>query len=144
MPVIHFHLPKGSFEPAKISRLVVEASTLYAETLACPIDRVRAMAHLVDPDCMAVGGRLISEGGLAAPCFEFLVLEGRPLGECRRLLSGFTRLVVDVLGADASTVRGACWPIAPEHWGIAGLPASQVRQDEIRSRLHAAMPHPDA
>lgn len=127
-----------------VSKLVVEASALYADILACPIERVRAMAHLVEPDCMAVGGRLVSEGALAAPCFEFLVLEGRPAEQCQRLLSGFTRLVVDILGADATTVRGACWPIAPAQWAIAGVPASQLRPDEIRSRLHAAMPHPDA
>lgn len=134
MPIVHFYLSSGSFEKANVSRLLVEASALYAEVLNCPIDRIRAMAHTIDPSQFAVGGRLVSDGGVPAPYFEFLVLEGRPLEQRHRLLSGFTQKIMDVLGVEIDVVRGCCWAIPPEHWAIAGAPASQVRSSEIQSR----------
>ena len=83
---------------------------------------------------MAVGGKLLSQGGPAAPYFHFLVLEGRPIEQCHRLIEGFTDLVVEILRAERSLVRGGCWPIPPQYWGIGGTPASLTRVQEIAAR----------
>ena len=89
---------------------------------------------------VAVGGRLLSEGGAFAPYFHFLVLEGRPLDECQRLLTGFTDLVVELLGAERALVRGGCWPIPPRYWAIGGTPASVIRTAEIAARAETDRP----
>lgn len=139
MPVVHFYLPSDTFPKEDVGRLLVQASAIYADVLGCPIERVRAMAHLIDLSHFAVGGELVSDGGATAPCFEFLVLEGRPLEQCHRLLAGFTQKIVEILSVEADSVRGGCWTIPPAHWSIAGVPASHVRLDEIRSRTDTSV-----
>lgn len=134
MPIVEFHLSAGRHDDAAVGRLLLAASQLYAEVLQSPIERVRALAHMHAAQHVAVGGRLQSEGGALAPYFHFLVLQGRPLDQCHRLLSGFTGLCVDCLGVEREQVRGGCWPIPPEHWAIAGSVASVARAREIAER----------
>jgi 4-oxalocrotonate tautomerase len=83
---------------------------------------------------MAVAGELLSDGGVEAPYFHFLVLEGRPIEQCNQLLAGFTDLVVELLKVDRSWVRGGCWPIPPQYWAIGGQSASLMRANEIKAR----------
>lgn len=131
MPIIHFHLVEGTATPAQERRLLIEASQLYAAVLACPIDRVRAFIIPYRPSHAAVAGIMMEEGGLSAPYFEFLVLEGRPLDQRQRLLTGFTALVVEILGVDAGTVRGHCKRVQPEEWCIGGRMAQDIRGTDI-------------
>lgn len=138
MPIVEFHLSAARHDDAAIGRLLVDASQLYAEVLQAPIERVRAVAHTHQPCHVAVAGRLQSEGGELAPYFHFLVLEGRPVEQCQRLLGGFTDLCVSHLGVARGVVRGGCWPIAPEYWAIAGNAASVMRAREIAERASAA------
>lgn len=134
MPILEFHLARGSYRDEQIAALLTTSSQTYARVLKSPIERVRVFAHLHEPQHVAVAGRLVSEGGSAAPYFHFLVLEGRPLAECQALIVAFTDLCVEHLGAPRELVRGGCWPIPPQYWGIGGVPASQVRSGEITIR----------
>ncbi len=134
MPIIHFHLAEGRYSDAQQRRLLIESSQLYAEVLRCPMDRVRAYIQHYPQRLVAVAGELLSEGAVDAPYFHFLVLEGRSLAERHALLSGFTDLLVDCLGAERGRIRGGCWPIPPEDWAIGGTPASVARAAEVAAR----------
>jgi phenylpyruvate tautomerase PptA (4-oxalocrotonate tautomerase family) len=65
------------------------------------------------------------------------VLEGRPVEQRHRLLSGFTDILVDVLGVARSRVRGRIIQVHPDDWAIGGVPASGARRDEIAARAAA-------
>ena len=59
-----------------------------------------------------------------APYFTAIVLEGRPVEQRHRLLAELTDLLVDVLGATRSRVRGRIIQVPPDDWAIGGVPAS--------------------
>lgn len=134
MPILEYHLAEGRYGDEQLEQLLVRSSHLYATVLESPLERVRVYAHFFKPGHMAVGGRRVAEGAPDAPHFRFLVLEGRPLAQCHRLLEGLTDLMVDILQVDRTLLRGACWPISPQHWSIAGTPASVARAAEIAAR----------
>ncbi|QAU33007.1 tautomerase family protein [Janthinobacterium sp. 17J80-10] len=134
MPVINFHIVEDKYTQGQLECLLLESSKLYAEVLNAPMERVRAFVTLHKKSLFAVAGKMVSSGQADAPYFSFIVLEGRPLEERHRLLTGFTELVVDILGARRELVRGGCTPIHPENWCIGGAPASVVRKTEIRAR----------
>ncbi len=138
MPIVHFHLVDGAASAEAEARLLTRASELYARTLDAPMERVRAFITAHAPGRFATAGRLVSEGGGEAPYFEFFVLAGRPLAQRQALLAGFTDLLVDILGARRELVRGTCRQIAPEDWGIGGVPTSVLRASEIEARAQAA------
>ncbi|MGH8518174.1 MAG: tautomerase family protein, partial [Panacagrimonas sp.] len=129
---------EGQYSDAQCEKLLVESSKLYANVLKSPMDRVRVVIHLHKPSMVAVAGVLMNQGGKSAPFFFFLALLGRPIEERHALLTGFTDLVVEILGAERSAVRGGCWTIAPEDWGIGGTPASVLRAAEVKARADAA------
>ncbi|MFA5119664.1 4-oxalocrotonate tautomerase family protein [Zavarzinia sp.] len=131
MPIVHFHLIEGGATPEQERRLLLDASRLYAEVLECPIDRVRAFIQPYAPGRAAVAGEMVSEGAAPAPYFEFLVLEGRPLEQRQRLLTGFTDLLVEILDVERSRIRGHCKRVQPEEWSIGGRPAAELRRQDI-------------
>lgn len=134
MPILNYHLPEGEYTEEQCKELLEKSSQLYAEVLKCPIDRVRVFIDLYKPNMVAVAGVPVSEGGQSAPYFQFYVLAGRSLSEKHQLLIGFTDLVVEILGAERSLVRGGCGAITPEDWCIGGVPASTLRVKEIEAR----------
>lgn len=134
MPVLEFHLAENAYTDAQCEELLVESSRLYAQVLGSPIDRVRVFIHLHKPTHAATGGVPLSRGGTPAPCFFFLLLQGRPVEEKHALLTGFTDLVERILGAERSLVRGGAWMIPPEDWSIGGTPASVMRAAEVAAR----------
>jgi 4-oxalocrotonate tautomerase len=138
MPVLNYHLVEDQYTPAQHERLLLESSRFFAEVLKCPIDRVRVFINLHRPELFAVGGHLVINTGARAPYFTFVVLEGRSLEDRQKLLTGFTDIVVEVLGVDRGLVRGGIVPVAPENWAIGGEPASRKRADEVRARAEAA------
>lgn len=137
MPILEYRLAEGQYTDEQVSDLLLASARLYAEVLKSPLDRVRVVALTYKPQHAVVGGHLVSEGGPSAPWFHFLVLEGRPVEECQALITGFTDLVVSALGVERSLVRGGCWPIPAQYWGIAGTPASVMRAKEIAARAEA-------
>lgn len=136
MPVAHIYLTAAT--PEQERRLLEEASVQYAEALASPLDRVRIFVHRLPPESVAVGGRVVADGALPAPFFTALVLRGRPVEQRHRLLAVFTDLLVEILGADRSLIRGLVTEVDPDGWGIAGLPASRLRATEIAARAAAS------
>ncbi len=140
MPILEYHLTDGQYTDAQCEKLLVESSKLYAQILRSPMDRVRVVIHQHRPSMVAVAGVPMDKGGKSAPFFFFLALLGRPVEERHALLIGFTDLVVDILGAERSAVRGGCWTIPPEDWCIGGTPASVLRAAEVKARADAAPP----
>ena len=134
MPVAHFHIPVGSASTEQRAALLTAASAAYSRILDSPIERVRAFVVQYDPTDLAVGGQLVADGGSAAPYFTAIVLAGRPPQQRSELLAAFTDLVVEHLDVERSGVRGQIVEVAPENWGIAGVPASDVRASEIALR----------
>ncbi len=134
MPILEYHLADNCYSDSQIKELLVSSSHLYAEVLECPLNRVRVFVNFYQKKHMAVAGELLSDGGMEAPYFHFLVLEGRPIEQCHQLLTGFTNLVVEILKVEKSCVRGGCWPIPPQYWAIGGQPASLMRAAEIKAR----------
>ncbi|WP_029890423.1 tautomerase family protein [Polycyclovorans algicola] len=137
MPILEYHLPEDTYTDAQCERLLLDSTRLYADVLKSPVKRIRVVIHLHKRSMAAVGGQLLTQGGVAAPFFHFLVLAGRQEAERQALLAGFTDLLVDVLGAERAQVRGGCWPIPPEDWAIGGVPASVLRAREVASRAGA-------
>ncbi|MDD3445522.1 MAG: tautomerase family protein [Zavarzinia sp.] len=131
MPIIHFHLAEGRTSPEQRRQLLEQASRLYAEVLACPMDRVRAFIQTFPLDQCAVAGTLLADGAPEAPYFEFLVLEGRPLDQRQRLLTGFTDLVATILGVERGLIRGHCKRVRPDEWCIGGRMADDLRRADI-------------
>jgi 4-oxalocrotonate tautomerase len=140
MPVLEYHLVEDQYTDAQCEQLLVESSRFYADVLRSPLDRVRVFIHLHKPAMVATAGVPLSRGGRSAPYFHFLALQGRPIEERHALLTGFTELIVKILGADRSLVRGGCWAIPPEDWSIGGTPASVLRAAEVKARAEAAGP----
>lgn len=138
MPILNYHLVEGQYSQTQHQRLLLDSSRFFAEALRCPIDRIRVFINLHRPELFAVGGRPVSDTGARAPYFTFVVLEGRSLEDRQKLLTGFTDIVVEVLGVERGLVRGGIVPVAPENWAIGGEPASRKRADEARARAAAA------
>jgi 4-oxalocrotonate tautomerase family enzyme len=138
MPVVTFHLVEGAHDRAAVGQLLRRSCELFADVLDSPIERVRAFASESPAHAMCVGGQLVSDGGAEAPFFQFYLLEGRPQEQHDRLLTGFTELLVDVLGVERSRIRGAVVRVAPQDWTIGGRSAAAVRADEIAARADTA------
>ena len=134
MPVVTFNLTRGCTAQEQNERLLKGACQLYSKVLGSPMERVRASIVLRDPELHAVAGELVSNNKLHAPIFEFLVMAGRPIEEKHALLTGFTDLLVDIMGVDKGLIRGRCISVNPEEWVIGGTPASLLRQGEIEAR----------
>lgn len=137
MPLVNFHVVEQCCTAEQRKALLKAASQLYSEVLASPMERVRAFITLRNAEECAVGGELVSNNQLHAPVFEFLVLEGRSLEERQRLMSGFTQLLVEVLGVDPTLVRGRCIRVPPRDWCIGGTGADSVREQEIAAQAVA-------
>lgn len=134
MPVVNFHLVEDHCSAEQKVRLLKAASLLYSQVLLSPMERVRAFVTLHAADEFAVAGDVVGANGLHAPYFDFIVLEGRPLEERQRLMSGFTELLVDILAVERSLVRGRCIRVEPHDWSIGGLGADVLREQEISAR----------
>lgn len=135
MPVAHVHV--SAISPEQERRLLVEGSERYAAIMSSPVELVRIFVQQFPATSVAVGGRPLADSGDQAAYFEALTMSGRPLETRHRLLTEFTDLIVEVMGIERSLVRGMVIEVDPEHWGIAGTPASVVRSGEIADRVAA-------
>jgi phenylpyruvate tautomerase PptA (4-oxalocrotonate tautomerase family) len=138
MPVAHFHLVDGAYTPEQHRELLTAASCCYAEVLDSPIERVRAFVVRYHPDDVAVAGTVVGAGAPPAPYFTAIVLAGRPVLQRQELAQRFTDLIVDILGAHRSLVRGQVIEVDPANWVIAGNPAATLRAGEIAARASGA------
>lgn len=134
MPILTVNLQRDAYTRDQLHRLLVGASELYARVLESPLERVRVFLNLIDPGALAVGGRIVEKGGVKAPFFEAILMEGRPAEQKRRLMQEVTDLIENVLEVERAHIRGVCWSVPPEDWCIAGTPASEKRAEEIAAR----------
>ncbi len=134
MPLVTYHLVDDQLTDYQSEKLLLKGAQLYAEVLDSPVERVRSLINTYPAKRALVGGRVLFEGEQGAPYFEFIVLAGRPDEQIKRLMSGFTDLLVETLGIDRSLIRGRCIRVSPEDWGIAGQSASELRAKEIEAR----------
>ncbi|RZL84202.1 MAG: 4-oxalocrotonate tautomerase [Rhodococcus sp. (in: high G+C Gram-positive bacteria)] len=139
MPVAHFHLVDGAYTPKQHRELLTAASRCYAEVLDSPIERVRAFVVRYHPEDVAVAGSIVGAGAAPpAPYFTAIVLAGRPALQRQELAARFTDLIVEILGAQRSLVRGQVIEVDPANWTIAGNPAATIRAGEIATRAGGA------
>lgn len=137
MPVFNLHLAENQITVEQGRTLLAEVTRFVAGVLGAPLERIRAGITLHRADLWVVGGVAASDDDEAAPFFTMIALEGRPLAERQRLLQGLTEIVVRITGAPRGRVRGCIWRIHPEDWAIGGVPASVLREAEIRARAAA-------
>lgn len=134
MPLAHFHLADKDVSNEQLEIIAREATQIYAEVLDSPIDRIRIFINLHAPNLVAVGGKLISNGGELSPYFDFIVLQGRSLDQRREITERFTALLTNVLGVSKQSIRGRCCEVLPENWSIGGVLAAELRKAEIEAR----------
>jgi phenylpyruvate tautomerase PptA (4-oxalocrotonate tautomerase family) len=130
MPILEVHLVEGRHTAAQHAELLAAMSARYAEVLESPLERIRGYITLHRPEHWFTGG----VPGAEAPYFTAIVLQGRPAEQRARLLGAFTDILVDVLGADRSLVRGRIIQVHPDDWAIGGVPAGAARRTEIAAR----------
>ncbi len=131
MPVATFHFSGGDLDQAVSADFLRRVSTVFAEELESPVDRIRAFLIPHGEALSAVKGEVPGERSVF---FEFFVLEGRALEQRQRIARAFTELIAQYLGVDASSVRGRCIQVPPEDWCIGGQFASELRKSEIAQR----------
>lgn len=138
MPVMEIHLVEGQFDENQQEAALGECAAFYAEVLGSPMERVRVFVTEHKPGQFFAAGKLARVDPTPAPYFKFIVLEGRPVEQRHRLLTGFTDIIERVLGVERERIRGGCWAVPAEDWAIGGEPASRKRGDEIAARQQAA------
>ncbi|MDN5863291.1 MAG: 4,5-DOPA dioxygenase extradiol [Salinisphaera sp.] len=131
---MNIHLVAEQFSDAQIGDLLHRCAVHYGKVLDSPMERIRVFVSEHRPQTFFVDGKLASAGAEPAPYFQYIVLQGRPQSEIEALMTGFTDILEAVLGVDRGRIRGACWPVPPEHWGIGGVMASVKRADEVAAR----------
>ncbi len=139
MPVLTFHLVASAYPTGALGALLVEASTafaaaLYPELVPVPVERVRAQINAIAPGHFAAGGRLANAGGAAVPYFTCVTLVGRPAAQIEAMMRDLCAITARHLGCGLDAVRGQVIPVEPDHWFIAGEPASRKRGAEIARR----------
>lgn len=134
MPVLKVYLDTSRHSTESLTAFLKAATTTFANTLESPQERIRVYLLAVAAEHMAIGGVIRPPADLEAPFFEFYLLAGRPAEHKRRLIEDFTALLANLLGYRASQIRGCCWHVAPDDWGIGGVSAAEIRAREIAIR----------
>ncbi len=132
MPILKVQLDTARYSEAQRSDFLQQVSVTFAEVLEAPVDRIRVYLIDVPASNAAIGGVVAAPED--APFYEFYLLAGRPPEHRTRLLAAIADLLESCLGVNRSLIRGLCWHIDPEDWGIAGVPAAAKRASEIEER----------
>ncbi len=135
MPLIEIDLMAG--HDAAVHRELIERCTaLYADAVVAPIERFRARINVVPADQWGLGGQPAPER--VSPLIRISLMSGRPPELIRALMADMSALVAEILEIPVDQTRALITEIAPEHWAIGGVPASEVRAAEISARAAAA------
>ena len=62
------------------------------------------------------------------PLIQINMLEGRPPEKITELIANVTDTVSETLGAPKQSVRVLVTEMPKTHWGIAGVPASEIKK----------------
>jgi 4-oxalocrotonate tautomerase family enzyme len=133
MPLMEIDLMAGS-DTTSIAALADELGAAYAGFLEAPIERIRVKVTEVAPTHWRVGG---TNEGDPSPLIKVIFMQGRKPEVVRQMIADLSALAATILDTPIGRVRVLVTEIPPEHWGIAGVPASQARADEIAARAAA-------
>ena len=133
MPFLRVDLA-APVQPELKSELLRRTAELFAEITESPIDRIRTQVHELPADSFAIGGVAIAESEVQAPFITLDLLEGRPIEQHTALIERMSALVADLVGVELERVRLRINVVPTTSWGIAGVPASELRKVEIERR----------
>lgn len=140
MPVAQINVLAGH-PRAVLQQLLREVSRTYAEVLESPVERLQIWINEIDPGLYAVNGEP-AEDALATgdrseieiPLARLVMMSNRPQSQVEAAIARVTEVISRVLGTDPERVRVEVMAVAPERWGIGGVPASVKRQAELAAR----------
>jgi 4-oxalocrotonate tautomerase family enzyme len=134
MPLVQIDLMEG--HAPEVHRALIERCTaLYAEIVEAPIERFRATVSVVPADQWGLGG--VAGPERVSPLIRISLMSGRPPELLRRMMHEMSALVAEILDISIDATRVFITEIPPTHWGIGGLPASEVRAAEVAARAAA-------
>ena len=143
MPLATINVLSGH-DKSVLQAMLQEFSSTYARILSAPMDRLQIWINEIDPALYAISGvpadQALSEGcreDLEIPLIQLALMEGRPQEQVNAAIAELSALVARHLGGAPERVRVEVRPVAPERWGIGGLPASEVRRAELEGRRAA-------
>jgi 4-oxalocrotonate tautomerase len=115
--------------------LIERCTALYADAVQAPVERFRATVNVVPADQWGLGGVAAPER--ISPLIRISLMAGRPAELLRALIADMSALVAEILDIPVAQTRVFLTEIPPSHWGIGGVPASDVRGAEIAARAAA-------
>ena len=62
------------------------------------------------------------------PLIQISIMEGRPPEKVKELIANVTDTVAETLDAPKQNIRVLVTEMPKTHWGIAGVPASEIRK----------------
>jgi 4-oxalocrotonate tautomerase family enzyme len=131
MPLIQIDLMEGH-DDAVYRELIERCTALYADAVQAPVERFRAQINVVPAAQWGLGGVAAPER--VSPLIRIALMEGRTPEVLRALMADMSALVAEILGIGIENTRVFMTEIPVTHWGIGGIPASEVRASEIAAR----------
>ena len=131
MPLIQIDLMEGH-DDAVHRELLERCTALYADAVSAPIERFRSQVNVVAATQWAAGG--VVAPTRVSPLIRISLMAGRPPELLRELMADMSALVAEILDISIDDTRVLVTEIPPTHWGIGGVPANEVRANEIAAR----------
>jgi 4-oxalocrotonate tautomerase family enzyme len=146
VPVAHVHVLQGHPRPA-LQAVIAGISDAMAAVLGAPKERLEVWVTEVDPELWGIAGEPASavlarerREQVEMPFVQMSVLSGRPKEQHHALLAEVTAVIERELGTAPGRVRVQITEVAPDSWGIGGVPAAVARAAEIEARVAAEDP----
>ena len=143
MPVAHVHVLQGHPRPA-LQQVIADISQAMADILGAPKERLEVWVTEIDPELWGISGEPASaalerlpRGQVEMPFVQMALLAGRPKEQHHALIAAITAIIERVLGTERGRVRIQIAEVAPDSWGIGGVPAAVARAEEIKARAAA-------
>jgi 4-oxalocrotonate tautomerase family enzyme len=143
MPVAHVHVLQGHPRPA-LQQVIADISQAMADILGAPKERLEVWVTEIDPELWGVSGEPASvvlerapRAQVEMPFVQMALLAGRPKEQHHALITAITAIIERVLGTEPGRVRIQISEVAPDSWGIGGVPAAVARAEEIKARAAA-------
>ena len=143
MPAAHVHVLHGHPRPA-LQQVIADISQAMADILGAPKERLEVWVTEIDPELWGISGEPASavlerapRGQVEMPFVQMVLLAGRPKEQHHALIAAITAIIERVLGTERGRVRIQIVEVAPDSWGIGGVPAAVARAEEIKARAAA-------
>ena len=143
MPAAHVHVLQGHPRPV-LQQVIADISQAMADILRAPKERLEVWVTEIDPELWGISGEPASavlerapRGQVEMPFVQMALLAGRPKEQHHALIAAITAIIERVLGTEPGRVRIQIAEVAPDSWGIGGVPAAVARAEEIKARAAA-------